>query len=406
MVERFRYIALDAGGEVRQGDVMAGNKGEAQANLEARNFRTVSLEAAGGARLSEILNRDFSLSPGLNRPERALFARSMASLLEAGLGVDAALLTVSELQRRAKAREIIADIHRQVKSGLSLSRAAASHEATFSAETVAMIRAGEESGRLAGALAELAEYLERSNLLRSKVRSAMYYPAFLLTMALAAIILVVTLVLPQFEPLFRSAGAELPLLTRWVRGFGKAVIEYYWLILLTPLLIGIGLRQIRRNPRGRLALGRLSLGLPVFGNLILNIDAARFARILGAQLQGGVGIARALATSGEALGNAVLSAEVANIREAVKKGARFAVALEASQRFPHILVQLSRVGEEAGMLDSMLLRVAKMYDEQVEVQLERMVALLVPVITLFMGLVVGVIVFSVLAAILGLNQLL
>ena len=405
-MERFRYIALDASGEVRQGEVLAANKGEAEANLEARKFRPVRLDAAGGVRFAEFLNRDISLSPGLTRTEQALFARSLASLLEAGLAVDAALLTVNELQRRSKAKEITADIHRQVKSGISLSQAVSTHGVTFSAEFVAMIRAGEESGRLPGVLGELAEYLERSNLLRAKVRSAMYYPAFLLTMAIAAIILVVTLVLPQFEPLFRSAGTELPLLTRWVRSFGLAVVDYYWLFLLVPVTIVVVVAQARRSARGAVALGGFWLSLPVLGTLILNIDAARFARVLGAQLEGGVGIARALETSGNALGNAVLAGEVAKLRDAVKKGTTFAVALQASQRFPHIFVQLSRVGEEAGMLDSMLLRIAKFYDEQVTIQLDRLIALLVPVITLIMGLVVGVIVFSVLAAILGLNQLL
>lgn len=404
-MERFRYIALDASGEVRHGELWAGDRGEAAATLESQQFRPVRLDAAGGFRLGDLLNREIALRPGLSRTEQALFMRSMASLLDAGMPVDLALRTVADLQRRAKARELVADMRQRVKAGASLSSALASEAGLFSAEIVAMVRAGEESGNLGEVLTEIGEYLERSDFLRAKVRSAMYYPAFLLTMALAAIIIVVTLVLPQFEPLFRSAGADLPLVTRWVRAFGLFIVDYYWLLIALVLLSIATVAIMRRNLQGRLRLGKAILSLPVVGRISASVNAARFARVLGAQLRGGVGMARALEISRNVLANAVLSAEVDRLGETVRKGSTLAAALQTGKHFPHTLVQLARVGEEAGQLDQMLLRVARIYDQQVALQLDRLVALMVPVITLVMGLVVGVIVFSVLAAILSLNQL-
>lgn len=403
---RYRYIALDEAGKVESGELPASSSEAARADLAARNIIPVSLKAVGGFGLGEFLNRDIALGRGLKRGELAFFIRTLASLLNAGMALDAALGVTAGLQSRERGREVIANLLSAVKAGASLSRALDKEPELFSAEMRAMVSAGEAGGRLAAVLEELADQQERTNRLRSKVQSAMYYPAFLLVMALAAVFIVVGVVLPEFEPVFRSAGQDLPAMTQAVRSFGLFVADYYvWIILLGALAI-FGPVYARRGPVGRLAVDGFVLGLPKIGGLVRQVGAARLARTLGSQLKGGVPLVQALETSARALGNAVLERAAQDAVLGLQGGQPLSRALASGDAFPDVIIQMCTVGEQTGRLDAMLLKAAEFYDEQVTTSLDRMVAMLVPVVTLIMGLVVAVIVFSVLSAILGLNNLL
>jgi general secretion pathway protein F len=404
-MERFRFIALDAAGQVRQGVLPASSADAARSHLEAEELTLVRLDQARGFSLGDILNQDISLGPAINRAERAVFIDSLASLLDAGITLDAALNTLAGMQTRQSARAIVENLLELVRGGRSFSEALEAHSGLFPREMIAMVRAGEESGRLPAALTELSGYLSRANALRQKIIAALYYPAFLVVVALAAIIVIVTMVLPEFEPIFASAGQELPLLTRIVRGFGRVLVDYYWVApLLGMALIGV-LGYARRDAAMRRRRDRWLLAMPLFGRLTLIGQTAMLARVLGALLRGGVGIVRALDIVEGTLTNAILADKLGVIRDQVKRGAGFSRSLSAAGGFPPLFVQLAEVGEEAGRLDQMLVKVADIYDEQLRLALDRLVAILVPAITLVMGLVVAAITFAVLGATLGLNQL-
>lgn len=404
-MERFRFIALDAAGHVRQGVLPASSVDAARRHLEAEALTLVRIDQARGWSLGDILNKDISFGPAMSRAERTVFIDSLASLLDAGLALDVSLSTLAGIQTRKGARALVENLVELVREGQSFSDALDAHNDLFPRETIAMVRAGEESGRLPAALAELSGYLTRANALRAKVIASLYYPAFLIVTALAAVIIIVTIVLPEFEPIFASAGQELPLLTRIVRGFGRAMVDYYWVApLLAGALIG-ALGYTRRTPYLRRKRDRWLLAMPVVGPLILIGQSAMLARVLGALLRGGVGIVRALDIVEGILSNAVLADKIQTIRGQVTHGAGFARSLLKAGGFPPVFVQLVLVGEETGRLDQMLVKVADIYDEQLRLSLDRLVAIMVPVITLVMGLVVATIVFAVLSAILGLNQL-
>lgn len=404
-MERFRFIALDAAGHVQQGVLPANDAQAARSQLEAKDLTLVRLDKARGFSLGDLLNKDISFGPAMGRGERAVFVDSLASLLDAGITLDVSLNILAGMQSRQPARDTIENLLKLVREGQSFSGALEAQDNLFPREMIAIVRAGEEGGRLAAALTELAGYLSRANALRQKVIASMYYPAFLIVVALAAIIVIVTLVLPEFEPIFASAGKELPLLTRMVRSFGHALVDYYW---LAPLLLGalvMALGYARQNAAARLRRDRMLLAMPLVGRLILTGQTAMLARVLGALLRGGVGIVRALDIVVGTLSNAVLAGKLQDVRNEVKRGAGLARSLSGAGGFPILFLQLAEVGEEAGCLDDMLVKVADIYDEQLSLSLDRLVAILVPVITLVMGLVVGAIVFAVLGATLGLNEL-
>lgn len=404
-MERFRFIALDAAGHVQQGVLPASSMDAARSRLEAKDLTLVRLDQARGFSLGDILNKDITFGPAMSRGERAVFIDSLASLLEAGITLEVSLNILAGMQSRQTAGDTVENLLKLVREGQSFSDALDAHANLFPREMIAIVRAGEESGRLAASLTELSGYLSRANALRQKVIASLYYPAFLITVALAAIVVIVTLVLPEFEPIFASAGQELPLLTRIVRSFGRALVDYYW---VAPFLLGalmLALAYARQNPAMRLRRDRLFLAMPLVGRLVLIGQTAMLARVLGALLRGGVGIVRALDIVVGTLSNAVLAAKLRDVRSEVKRGAGLSRSLSGAGGFPILFLQLSQVGEEAGCLDDMLVKVADIYDEQLSLSLDRLVAILVPAITLVMGLVVGAIVFAVLGATLGLNQL-
>lgn len=404
-MDRFRFIALNASGQVEQGVLPAASEAAARNQLEAKKLTLVRLDQARGFSIGDLLNKDISFGSAMNRSERAIFIDSLASLLDAEIALDVSLNTLAGMQPRPSAGAIVVNLLELIREGRSFSNALEAHSELFQREQIALIRAGEESGRLPEALAELSSYLNRSNALREKVIGAMYYPAFLIAVALAAIVVIVMVVLPEFEPIFASAGQELPLLTQMVRAFGRAVVDYYWTAPLFVIAVIGALGYMRRDPVLRRRRDGWLLAMPVIGRLILIGQTAILARVLGALLRGGVGIVRALEIVEGTLSNAVLAEKFNRIRGEVKRGAGFSRSLTEVGGFPPLLVQLSQVGEEAGRLDHMLVKVADIFDQQLRLALDRLVAILVPSITLVMGLVVGAIVFAVLSAILGLNQL-
>ena len=334
-----------------------------------------------------------------------LFLGSLASLLEAGIALDHALSILMQMQGRSRSRGVIESLLRRVREGGSLSESMALHPRVFPSELRAVVRAGEEGGNLSRSLQEMAEFLERSDALRQKVMASLYYPIFLLVMALASVLVIVTWVLPEFEPIFASAGQQLPLLTRVVRAFGAALVDYFWLFAIIAAALALGIGYVQRQKRLRRIQDRALLRMPVVGRLLTIGQSASLARILGSQLSGGVRIIPALDTAAAALVNSEFAAATLDVRDNVQSGSKFAAALVEAGGFPELMVQLSRVGEETGRLDDMLLKVARFYERQLGLALDRMVAVMVPIMTLAMGLLVAAIVFSVLTAILGLNQL-
>ena len=292
-----------------------------------------------------------------------------------------------------------------VRDGSPLADALARYPRGFSRLHVALVRAGEASGQLAATLSRLAELLERQQRLAAAVTSALIYPCLLLIAAVGAITLLLTEVLPQFVPLFDQSGAKLPASTQLLIATGDFISQNGLLILLAIAVLVLLGRVALRVPRLRLTTDRLLLHVPIAGGLLREVLAARFTRVLGTLLVNGVSLIAALGIVRDAVGNRAAMAAVERAAASARAGAGLALQLGAAKVFPPRTMHLLRLGEENAELGPMALRAAEIHEERTRVALQRLVALLVPAITIIMGIAVAGIVASLLTAMLSLNDL-
>jgi general secretion pathway protein F len=406
---RFRFRAVSGTGEFVEGEIDAQDEAAVIAQLRERGHMPLAAEplaaGAGASSLQEWLRQPIFGSGRVRRAEIAIITRELATLLDAGLTVDQSLRLLVDLAESQPMRRLITDVLQRVQGGSTLADALGQHEEAFSRAYVSMVRAGEAGGALDEVLTRLAQYLEQAEALAEQVRSALVYPLVLLVMAGLSILVLLTVVVPQFTPLFESAGAELPLLTRVVIATGDAAQRYWWLILAGVALLVWLVRRQMREPQSRARIDRLALRLPLLGSLLAKIDTARLARTLGTLLANGVPLLGALAIARETLGNAVLREALSETATAVKEGRGLAEPLARAGPFPPLAIHLLSVGERSGHLDAMLLKIAEIFDRETRSTIERLMTLLVPVLTIVLGALIAAIIGAVLAAILSAYQL-
>ncbi len=398
----FQYKAVAVSGESIEGEMEASSSREVIARLQDAGNMPISAEPAGGG---------FGLGNfGLFRnrvsvKEVGHFTQQLATLLGAGLPLDRALQIMLDLADGDRVEKMVRSIREQVREGASLSDALEAQHGVFSRLYVNMVRAGEVGGALENTLARLAEYLERSQELRSSVKSALIYPIMLMVMAAASLIVLLVFVVPGFAPMFEEMGADLPTLTKIVLGAANALRYYWWALLGTGIAVVVYFRNQMANPESRYRWDERWLKLRLVGDLVSKMDMARMARTVGTLMNNGVPVLSALSIGRKVMSNLVLAEGVAEAAEEVKTGGSVAHTMAKSKRFPKLALQLIAVGEETGKLDEMLLKVADTYDEEVRVAVDRLLALLVPLLTLLMALLIGGIVISIILAIISVNDL-
>ncbi len=398
---RVAYKAIGSDGQVIEGELSAESREAAIEQLRRRGVVPLKAETTGSARVSRRgLFARRSATPPRGRA-LALFTRELAIFLRAGFALDRALGTLSGLNQDLGMKALAGDLLAKVKSGLSLADAMARHEAVFPAFYIGMIRAGEAGGALEVVLERLAISLEKSEALKARVRAAMAYPAIVLLLTLVTLFVLLVWVIPEFEPLFQSGRNEPPLITTIVMQASRLTIDWGWLLpVLFALWVAFFLRA-RRDPARKQRQERRWLKLWIAGELIRKVETARFSRTLGTLLANGVTLIKAVEIARGTLANAAISEALGGLRAALSKGEGLAGPLRQSAAFPPMALQLIEVGDESGNLDEMLLKVADIFDEEVDRGLERMVALLVPLVTITLGMLVAIIIASMISAILG-----
>ena len=402
----FRYKAVSHGGEMLQGEIEAPSQAAAIEKLQGAGHLPISAEAGGGAAIRGQRPGFRWPRPGAARHDaiRAL-TRELATLLQAGLPLDQALSTLAEVSASPAVKKLVRDIYARVQGGAALSQAMEAQGESFSRLYLNLIRAGEAGGALETVLQRLADYLERSAALRANIVSALIYPVILLCIALFSVSALLIFVVPQFVPLFEDTGAALPLATRLVFGAAEGLQRFWWAL---PLALAIGgwlLQNRLKAPAGRLRWHSFLLRLPLSGGLITRLEVARFARTLGTLLGNGVPLLTGVALVREVITNQAIAAVMGRVTARLEQGGRLAEALVREPHFPALAVQLIRVGEESGQLEAMLLKIADIYDTEVNTTIKRLLALVEPVLILGLGGLIAVIIISILVAILGLNEL-
>ncbi|GAC1340670.1 MAG: type II secretion system F family protein [Acetobacteraceae bacterium] len=399
----FRYIAIDPAGQTQRGVMEASTEAEVIARLQRQGSIPMRAMPAGGS-----LGRLFSLElgrRGMGRQDVADFTRELAVMLAAGQDLDRSLRFLAETAPNRRVLATVESLRRTVRDGGALAGALAEHPGSFSRLYVGLVRAGEAGGTLAPTLERLAVLLERERSLSATVKSAMIYPGLLLVVAIGSIVLLLTQVLPQFVPLFEQSGAALPGPTQALIMAGQIISDWGLYALLLLAMLALMARQALRQPELRLAADRLLLRLPIAGPLQREVIAARFTRTIGTLLLNGVPLISALGIVQDAVGNLAGVAAIERATLSAKGGAGLAVPLAESGVFPARTIHLLRLGEETAQLGAMALRAAEIHEEKTRLGVQRLVALLVPTITVVMGAAIAGIVSSLLLAMLGLNDL-
>ena len=398
----FEYKAVAPSGETLTGEMEAPSSDLVIARLqEGGNIPVSAREVGEGFRLETL----FRGKRGLSQREIGDMTQQLSTLLGAGLPLDRSLGILTELAENERVGNLVEKVRNHVREGGTLSEGLEARHGVFSRFYINMVRAGEIGGSLDQTLARMADYLERAKELKDSVVSALIYPALLVMMAIAAIVLLMVFVIPQFSQMFADFGTELPLSTQLVVGVGTVLQSYWWGLVLAFMLLVIWFRFQMAKPASRLAWDRRFLRLKFIGDAIAKVEMARLSRTTGTLLVNGVPLLSALSIAKNVITNTVLKADVGEAAKQVKTGAPLARALASNGNFPRLALQMVNVGEETGKLDDMLLKVADTYDREVRTTIDRLMALLVPLLTLLMACLIGFIVMSILLPMLSLNEM-
>jgi general secretion pathway protein F len=401
----FRYTAIGAGGERLAGLMDAATEADVIARLQRQGAMPLRAEPADkAARWWRVLQIDLGARRGLRKQEVADLFRELATMLTAGQDLDRALRYMQETAP-ARVRPTVTGLRDAIRDGSPLSVAMSRYPASFPAMHVGLVRAGEAGGNLGPTLSRIADLLDRQRALASTVTSAMIYPAVLLVAMIGAVTLLLTEVLPQFVPMFEQSGAALPASTQFLVAVGKFVQEDGFFLLLGILALILVARAVLVQPRVRLSADRILLRVPVIGGLMREVVAARFTRVLGTLLYNGVALIPALAIVRDAVGNSAVRLAVERASLSARGGGSLIRELEAARVFPVRTFYLLRLGEETAQLAAMALRAADIHEERTRLGTQRLTSLLVPAMTILMGVAVGGIVASLMTAMLSLNSL-
>ncbi len=399
----YRYKALNTRGEMLDGQMEAASDSEVALRLQEQGHLPVEATLASGSGGESTWRALFKPKPFAG--ERLVqFTMQLSTLLGAGQPLDRALTILLELPEDEAARRTITDIRDAVRGGSALSTALERQHGTFSRLYINMVRAGEAGGSLQETLQRLAEYLERSGALRGRVINALIYPAILLTLVIGALMFLLGYVVPQFAGMYESLDAEMPWFTQLVLGLGLFVRDWWIVLIVVPALLLLWLDRKRRDPAVRARFDEWILQRKLAGSLVAKLETARLARTLGTLLKNGVPLLTALGIGRNVLGNRALASDVEAAADEVKNGVGLSAALAKGKRFPRLALQMIQVGEESGALDTMLLKTADTFEQETGQALDRMLAALVPVITLVLAGIVGAVIMAVLIPIYGLTD--
>ena len=401
----YRYIAVTSEGKKQKGVMLAESLRDARQNLQARALFPLELSEAGGGGLSGRFTGILDRSPAISARDRALVTRQLATMLGSGVSIDDALRSIAAQTTKANIKDVLTNVMGQVIEGRKLSEAMASQPASFDTLYVAMVAAGEMSGDLAAILDRIADYAEKTEHVRSRVKAALIYPAVLATVAIGVLFLLVYVVVPRIAKQFDSFDAVLPLPTRMVIGFSEFFATYGGFVVIAAVLLVVGFRYMLANPARRLKLHQRLLGLPFIGRYMQTFASARFARTLGTLIDGGSPALEAIKASRETQGNLLLRRQVDRIYDDVFKGRPLGTAFRDATAFSPLLIYMVAMGEKTGALSNLLMRSADYLEQEVDIATQGFLSLLEPLIVIIMGLLVGFIVMAIMLPIMQLNTL-
>jgi len=396
----YKYEALDTSGAEVKDSVEATNEEEAQQKVKAMGYFVTKLTAAaGGSKAAKKKkktgkSRKTFVIGGVKPKMLVTFTRQFSTLQDAGLPVLRSLRILERQMKPSALKNALIDVVEDVESGSALSEALGKHPKAFSKLYVNMVRAGEAGGALEIILQRLADFLEKAQSLKSKIIGAMVYPAVVIFVAVAILTFIMVSIIPKFKKIFDEFGMPLPWATQKLIAVSNWMADYWWTLPLFPISIYFFLKLVRLTRAGNYALDRAVLWIPVIGDLVEKTIVARTMRTLGTLISSGVPILEAINIVKETANNAVFERMFQRVFESIREGDTIADPLKESRLVDDMVVNMVEVGEETGDLDTMLYKVSDFYDEQVDITVKSLLALLEPIMIVFLGFTIGAIVIS------------
>ena len=324
------------------------------------------------------------------------FTRQLATLVDAGLPLLRGLRVLERQEKNATLRNVIGDLATAIEGGSTFSEGLAQHPKIFNRLYVNMVKAGELGGVLEVVLNRLAEFMEKAEKIKGKVKAAMFYPSAVIIVAVAILTILMVFVIPKFEQIFKDMleGRGLPAFTEFVLSISRTISNHAVLTAISVVVFFILFRLFIKLKFGRKLFDRFKLHFPVLGPVVSKVAISRFARTLGTLVSSGVPILQALTIVRETSGNVIISQAVADVHESVKEGETITAPLEESRVFPPMVISMVDVGEQTGALPEMLMKIADNYDDEVDNAVAAMTSLLEPIMIVFLAVVVGSIVIA------------
>jgi general secretion pathway protein F len=392
----FTYKAVGRDGKPQQGVIEADALDLATRQLRSRGLTPLKIEEGDGG-------QDSGKPP--SRQEVLSMTSELSVLLRAGLPLDRALKVLIDMDGQPRMRAVLTELLKSVKGGKSLSNALQPFDDIFGGFYLSMVKAGEASGQLSAVLERLVEHLENAKATRDSVVSALIYPSILLVVAVLSIVVMLGFVVPQFETLFNDMGDALPAMTKGVIAAAEFIKAWGLLLAIMVVVAVLIFQRWAASPAGKASLDRRLLALPIAGTIAFEYEMSKFARTVGTLLGNGVSMLKAIQIAIETVGSLPLKDALNVLPPAVKAGKRMSIAMEETKMFTPMVIQMTRVGEESGSLDGMMLELAKVFEGHVSSGIKRLLTLLEPLLILTMGFIIALIIISILMGILSVNDL-
>lgn len=388
----FGYEAVDNKGRTLKGAMEADSEQLVLAKLHEQGLHVVRIAQQ---------REKTKLFSGLSKAKKpklqamVVFTRQFATMIDAGIPILRCLDILHTQTRDAALKNALDSVRKDVKSGMALNEAMEKHPLVFSDLFVSMIRAAEVAGILDQILDRLATFLEKDLEVRQQIKSAMMYPVMVLVFSFLVLVAIFMFVLPRFKEIFASMNVEMPAMTQFLFSASDFMIGYWW--ALAGLAIGVvfAVKAYVRKPKGKYHYDWLKLRFPIFGELVLKLAVARFARTLGVLVSSGVPLMRTLEIVGQTSGNQVLAHAIEGTRQSIREGQPLSAPFAATGLFPTMVIHMMDIGEESGRLSEMMVKIADFYEQEVDATIKGLTSMIEPLLIVFLGGVVGFIAISI-----------
>ena len=415
---KFEYIATDQKGKEKKGVIEADNTVSAINVLRGKGLFPTSVLEAGGKRSDKVgmISKDKSESKGrfpfltkllrqkINPKTLTVFTRQLAVLIDAGLPILKSLHLLKEQEKNKTLKEVVQNLADSVEGGSTFSEALARHPTVFNKLYINMVKAGEAGGVMDEVLNRLAEFMEKSERLKARVKAAMVYPTLVLVFAMGIVTFLVTVIVPKFAEIFLEMDIDLPTLTSVLIQISEFSKRRWYVFILAFSLLVTAIKMTYRSEKGKFQMDKILLKIPVFGDLFRKVAIARFSRTLGTLISSGVPILKSLNIVRETIGNEVVAKAVTMIHDSIREGESIVGPLRDSKVFPPMVVGMVDVGEQTGNLAEMLIKVADTYDEEVDVAVQGLTSVLEPLMIITLAFIVGFIVIAMFLPLIKLMQ--